>query len=444
MVKYFYGAGRFTQSTLLLLLAVLSPNQYCLTPSLRFASLRLKQLSLLLCLGSAIAFSSSFRFQATPQLSSLPLVVPTMHYGLEVERFAEVEDVTQEGQASLASVLHDAKVNRVFADRLVRLAANKAFITDLDGRPGARFYGSNGDVVRIAQAINEHEYVLFDLEAGEVFVRDLDGVTAEYEMAALFYNGSIDSMLAYTSFDAELTDRVARGLTKELPLAEAFEVGIVRIIYPVKRDERGRILGYGDVQAVRYQLDGQDKTAIRFDEQDLEVAGFFTPEGAPAQRTWLTTPVPGARISSPFNLRRRHPVLKRIKPHYGTDYAAPYGTPILAVSDGTVIARSRTRGNGKFVKIKHDAVHQTQYLHMKAFAKGIKPGVEVKKGQVIGYVGSTGLSSGPHVCFRFWKNGKQVDHRAENLATAAELTDEAMTAFEEKHATLSAMFEPQA
>jgi murein DD-endopeptidase MepM/ murein hydrolase activator NlpD len=102
-------------------------------------------------------------------------------------------------------------------------------------------------------------------------------------------------------------------------------------------------------------------------------------------------------------------VLKRYKAHLGTDYAAPTGTPIRSVGDGVVVEARYAKYNGRYVKIRHNSVYTTQYLHMSGFAKGIREGVRVRQGQVIGYVGSTGLANGPHLCFRFWKNGQQVD-----------------------------------
>ena len=133
------------------------------------------------------------------------------------------------------------------------------------------------------------------------------------------------------------------------------------------------------------------------------------------KKAFLKSPVEYARISSRFSLNRFHPILKRNKGHFGTDYAAPKGTPIRAVADGTITKASYTSGNGNFVKIKHDKVYETQYLHMCKFGPGIRPGVHVKQGQTIGYVGSTGLATGPHVCFRFWKNGRQVDPLREKM-----------------------------
>jgi murein DD-endopeptidase MepM/ murein hydrolase activator NlpD len=104
-----------------------------------------------------------------------------------------------------------------------------------------------------------------------------------------------------------------------------------------------------------------------------------------------------------------HPVLKTRRPHLGTDYAAPTGTPIRSIGDGVVVEAGYRGGNGNFVKVKHNKNHATGYLHMSRIAKGIRSGVRVSQGQVIGYVGSTGLATGPHLCFRFWENGVQVN-----------------------------------
>jgi murein DD-endopeptidase MepM/ murein hydrolase activator NlpD len=123
-------------------------------------------------------------------------------------------------------------------------------------------------------------------------------------------------------------------------------------------------------------------------------------------------------------------VLGYHKAHFGTDYAAPAGTPIMSVADGVVTEAARNGGNGIYVKIRHDQTYETQYLHMRGFAKGIKKGTRVSQGQVIGYVGSTGLATGPHVCFRFWKNGKQVDHLKLNLPNANPIKGEALADFQ--------------
>ena len=128
-------------------------------------------------------------------------------------------------------------------------------------------------------------------------------------------------------------------------------------------------------------------------------------------------------------MRRFHPVQKRYKAHLGTDYAAPTGTPIMAVGDGVITEARFKRNNGNYVKMRHNSVYSTQYLHMSKIKSGIKPGVRVSQGDVIGYVGSTGLATGPHVCFRFWKNGKQVDHRREELPPSEPISEDSRNAF---------------
>ena len=136
-------------------------------------------------------------------------------------------------------------------------------------------------------------------------------------------------------------------------------------------------------------------------------------EGGSLQKVFLKAPVEFSRISSRYNPKRFHPVLKKVKGHFGTDYAAPTGTPIVAVGDGVVTKSSYTSGNGKYVKIRHNSTYETQYLHMSK--RAVSKGQRVKQGETIGYVGQTGLATGPHVCFRFWKNGKQIDHLREEF-----------------------------
>ena len=136
---------------------------------------------------------------------------------------------------------------------------------------------------------------------------------------------------------------------------------------------------------------------------------YYDEKGNSLQKTFLKAPIKFSRISSRFTYRRFHPVQKRYKAHLGTDYAAPRGTPIHAVGDGIIITAAYSKYNGRYIKVKHNGTYSTQYLHMYKIASGIRPGVKVKQGQIIGYVGHTGLARGNHVCFRFWKNGQQVN-----------------------------------
>lgn len=168
----------------------------------------------------------------------------------------------------------------------------------------------------------------------------------------------------------------------------------------------------------------QDKPFYAFRYNTDTVSGkpsFYDSEAKALQSFFLKAPLNYTRISSRYTKRRFHPVQKRWKAHLGTDYAAPYNTPIVSTANGTVIASSYTSGNGNYVKIRHNGKYTTQYLHMTK--RAVRNGEYVRQGQVIGYVGSTGLATGPHVCYRFWVNGKQVDPFRQNLPSAEKIKD---------------------
>ena len=173
-----------------------------------------------------------------------------------------------------------------------------------------------------------------------------------------------------------------------------------------------KVIGIKEIKAAYFYHDNKDYYAFKYDQG--KGIDYFDEKGNNLRKTFLRSPLNFSRISSRYSKKRFHPVLKRYKSHLGTDYAAPRGTPIRSVADGVVTEARRNRGNGIYVKIKHNNKYSTQYLHMSKFAKKIKKGVRVAQGQTIGYVGSTGLASGPHVCFRFWKNGTQVDPYKQN------------------------------
>ena len=156
---------------------------------------------------------------------------------------------------------------------------------------------------------------------------------------------------------------------------------------------------------------------------------------------FLKAPLEFARITSRYSKNRFHPVQKRWKAHLGTDYAAPTGTPILATAGGQVIAATYTSANGNYVKIRHNGTYTTQYLHMSRIAKGMRPGTRVEQGQVIGYVGSTGLATGPHVCYRFWKNGKQVDPLREPMQRTEPLPAKLWASYEAQMKPLKAQID---
>jgi murein DD-endopeptidase MepM/ murein hydrolase activator NlpD len=180
------------------------------------------------------------------------------------------------------------------------------------------------------------------------------------------------------------------------------------VVDKLYRDDE--FLRYGEIKAARYENGGRIYEAFRY-ETEAGNPQYYDGKGRNLRRAFLKTPVAFTRISSGFSLSRLHPILKVRRPHPGYDYAAPVGTPVKAVGDGTILRSRRDRYAGRYVKIRHNSVYETTYMHLSRFGRGVKEGRKVRQGQVIGYVGSSGLSTGPHLDFRMKKHGSYVDHR---------------------------------
>ncbi|MCM4155131.1 peptidase M23 [Gramella sp. AN32] len=196
-----------------------------------------------------------------------------------------------------------------------------------------------------------------------------------------------------------------------------------KMVYREKYIDDTVFVGVEEIEAAVFNH--SEKPFYAFNYLSDSISGkpsFYDEEAKALQSFFLKAPLNYSRISSRFTQRRFHPVQKRWKAHLGTDYAAPYNTPIVSTANGRVIASSYTSGNGNYVKIQHDSKYTTQYLHMTK--RAVRNGQYVKQGDVIGYVGSTGLATGPHVCYRFWVNGKQVDPFRQNLPSAKHIENE--------------------
>src|SRR5690606_1516183 len=183
----------------------------------------------------------------------------------------------------------------------------------------------------------------------------------------------------------------------------------------------------GRIISAAFSHNGKEFQAYYFKPDDHSEGGYYDENGNSLRRSFLKAPLKFVRISSRFSKRRLHPVQKVWKAYLGTDFAAPTGTPIVSTGDGVVTESQFTRSIGNYVKVKHNNTYTTQYLHMSK--RAVKRGQRFKQGQVIGYVGSTGLATGPHVCYRFWKNGVQVDPLKQNFQRTEPVPQEFMAAF---------------
>ena len=277
--------------------------------------------------------------------------------------------------------------------------------------------------------INAVDYLLFDFTDSVRISRESRPVTTSPAEAGGVIRSSLWNTVVNNDIHPELVLHMSRVLAWSVDFHRVREGDSFQVLYTEEfiGDQRH---GVAQVDAVRFVHRGREMEAFRFESDTL--TGYYDREGNNVRKAFLRAPLEFVRISSRYSHSRLHPIHGDRRPHLGTDYAAPHGTPILAVGDGMVTRASYTSGNGNYVRIRHTSVYETQYLHMSRFASGIQPGARVEQGDVIGYVGSTGLATGPHVCFRFWKNGQQVDHLRLEFPSGDPLPETYMDDFREK------------
>ena len=201
-----------------------------------------------------------------------------------------------------------------------------------------------------------------------------------------------------------------------------------QIIYEEFIDSSGKIIDTGDIIFANLKLQNNDLQLYRYEYKKNKV-DYFDENGKSVRKTLMKTPINGARLSSSFG-KRKHPILGYNKMHLGTDFAAPKGTPIMASGDGVITRAQWCGGGGNCVKIKHNSMYQTVYAHLSKFGNGIKKGVRVKQGQIIGYVGSTGLSTGPHLHYEVIRNGKKINSQKLKLPSGKILKGQERKDFE--------------
>jgi len=239
-------------------------------------------------------------------------------------------------------------------------------------------------------------------------------------------NNSLYMSLAKQDIDPELVIKLSEIYAWQIDFYRIRQGDKYKVIYEEKYVD-DKPVGINRIIGAEFFHRNQNHYAINFKTNNQNE--YYDEEGNSLQKAFLKAPIKFSRITSRFTYRRLHPVQKKYKPHLGTDYAAPQGTPIYSVGDGTITAATYSKYNGRYVKVRHNGTYTTQYLHMYKIASGIRPGVKVKQGQVIGYVGHTGLAKGNHVDFRFWKNGKLVDPFKQNIPPSKPIAKEYLNDF---------------
>ncbi len=235
-------------------------------------------------------------------------------------------------------------------------------------------------------------------------------------------------------WDAIITNNLHRQLALELSDIYAWSIDFFGLqkndSFTVFYDELyvdSLSIGIGKIHAAKFTHKGKPFLAFYF--KNDSVNGFWDEEGNSLRKAFLKAPLKFSRISSGFTYARKHPIYKTVRPHTGVDYAAPTGTPVMSIGDGVVIQKGYKGGGGHTVKIRHNSVYTTAYLHLSRYAKNLKVGSHVSQGEVIGYVGSTGASTGPHLDFRVWKNGSPINPLTMESPSVEPVPQSAMSEF---------------
>ncbi|MGB3466182.1 MAG: peptidoglycan DD-metalloendopeptidase family protein [Cyclobacteriaceae bacterium] len=368
-----------------------------------------------------------------PEVQDTVVVVPepTKLYGITVDSLEIIEAKIKRNE-NLADILlqHNVEFRKIN-----EIAIKSKSVFDVRKLNAGRKYTILAEKDSLATAThfiyepNPYEFVVYQLtDSVQVYKEDKEVVITEKEFATVITSSVYESIL-----NAEASPL----LVPKLVDVFAWQIDFFRIqkgdrfkvIYEEESVD-GETVGIGRIKGAYFEHFNNNYYAVYYDQGGG--TDYFDEEGNSMRKAFLRAPLDYTRISSRYSGRRFHPVLKRYKSHLGTDYAAPKGTPIRSVGDGIVTEARFKRNNGNYVKIRHNSTYSTQYLHMSKIASGVRKGAKVKQGQTIGFVGSTGLATGNHLCFRFWKLGRQVDALKVELPPSEPIKEEHREAYMEK------------
>jgi murein DD-endopeptidase MepM/ murein hydrolase activator NlpD len=337
------------------------------------------------------------------------IVKPSYEYNILVDSFNVIKGSVKRGQ-TMGEILYLNHIDHFEINKIVEKSKGIFDVRRVNT-------GKKYTVICASDSTKKAQYFIYEIDATNYVVFDLRGeidvykgkkpVTVKLKTAS----GIIKSSLWLTMEEKKLSPK----LTAELSTIYAWTIDFFKIqkndgfrVYYEDKYIDGQYIGIGRLLAAEFTHKGQDFYSFYYRENE-NFGDYYDEQGKTLRKAFLMAPVDYKRISSRYSKRRKHPVTGRWKGHFGTDYAAAKGTPIWSTANGTIIAATYTKNNGNYVKVRHNGTYTTQYLHMSKIKPGIRKGVFVKQGDIIGYVGSTGLATGPHVCYRFWKNDKQVD-----------------------------------
>lgn len=377
--------------------------------------------------GSAKSTSATVP-ELTPKNNVAATYIAPRKFGLPLDSFNVIENSVQKNEF-LAAILQPYNVDNITIANLARKSKPIFDVRRIAAGNDYTIFCTKDSVQKAVYFVyqpNAIDYIIYDLRDSITITAGKREVTTKVESASGVITSSLYEALDKSGADPALAMKLADIYAWSIDFYKIQQGDFFKVIYE-QRYVKDEPVEPGQVKAAIFSHESDTFYAFYFAPDTTEAGDYFDETGKSLRKAFLKAPLKFSRITSRFTMKRFHPVQKRWKAHLGTDYGAPTGTPIIATGNGTVIESFYNRNNGNFVKIRHNNTYTTQYLHM--IRRAVKKGASVRQGQVIGYVGSTGLATGPHVCYRFWKNGQQVDPYRQKFPAATPIPDKSLQAF---------------
>ncbi|BAV95447.1 M23 family metallopeptidase [Ichthyobacterium seriolicida] len=367
---------------------------------------------------SLIVFVLSIQSCENKDISEDKTTQPVIQYEFPSDKY-EVSKKTLNTKDTFISVLLSHNVKYSVIARIIE--KSKGILNFKNIKPGEKYLvlSSKGSIPKLQMLIYEDsptDYVVFDLRDSISIYKRENPISIRERTSFVEINNSISKSVVENKLDYELVNKLSEIYAWTIDFFSLQKGDSFKIIYDEVYVNDTSYVRIDKVKAINFFHGKKNHYAFRVETDNL--IEYFDENGKNLRKSFLRAPLKYARITSMYSRRRFHPVLKMWKSHKGTDYAAPRNTPILATANGTITKVGYSKGNGNYVTIRHNSIYSTQYLHMNKFKKGINKNTRVKQGDVIGYVGSTGYATGPHVCYRFWKNGVQINPMREKFPDA--------------------------
>ncbi len=350
-------------------------------------------------------------------------------YEITVDSFNIVQNKIRRNY-NLARLLSEAGVDNELVNKATYRSSEVFDIRKIKAGHHYRLYYTKDSSNTLKYFVYKHsptEYLKISLKEEPVVIKGEKEIINIQKTCSGTISSSLWATMIENNIDPMMANRLSEIYAWTVDFFGLEEGDQFKVVYDEQYVDSIAI-GIGDIYTASFIHRGEELLAFNF-EQD-GVSSFFDENGKSLRRQFLKAPLRFSRISSGYSNSRLHPILKIRRPHRGVDYAAPKGTPIYTIGDGTIIKKGYTKAAGYYIKVKHNSVYTTGYNHLSRYPKGIKVGQRVKQGDLIGYVGSTGYATGPHLDFRMWKNGQPINPLKVKAPPVEPIHDENLSRFE--------------